>query len=153
MGNCAPSSSAEQTGCLFRGAYDSSTQWAKDVSKLESDSSHKLVKYYSRASSDSAAKIEFALAVVRVVPVCPSVAVCAALSSWVVLASVPTSEAHGTIEGLKSTVKSAVSETLGVPAAITIATMLLVTAIIWTQATHITRPIQIMTNAAQSIVN
>merc|ERR1712093_768616 len=62
-------------------------------------------------------------------------------------------EAHGTIEGLKSTVKSAVSETLGVTAAITIATMLLVTAIIWTQATHITRPIQIMTNAAQSIVN
>ena len=120
---------------------------------MQNRPSHKLVKYYSRASSDSAAKIEFALAVVRVVPVCPSVAVCAALNSWVVLASVPTSEAHGTIEGLKSTVKSAVSETLGVTAAITIATMLLVTAIIWTQATHITRPIQIMTNAAQSIVN
>merc|ERR1711939_469855 len=135
---CDSSSSADQNGCLFRGAYDDINQWKGDVSKLEADSSHKLVKYYSRAlaASEGAAKIEFALAVVRIVPVCPSMVYCATLNSWVVLASVPTSEAHGTIDGLKSAVKSAVGETL-----------------IVTQASHITRPIQIMTNAAQSIVN
>jgi len=152
---CDSSSSADQNGCLFRGAYDDINQWKGDVSKLEADSSHKLVKYYSRAlaASEGAGTTEFALAVVRIVPVCPSMVYCATLNSWVVLASVPTSEAHGTIDGLKSAVKSAVSETLGVTAGITIGTMLLVTAIIVTQASHITRPIQIMTNAAQSIVN
>merc|ERR1711939_501750 len=146
---CDSSSSADQNGCLFRGAYDDIKQWKGDVSKLEADSSHKLVKYYSRAlaASEGTGTTEFALAVVRIVPVCPSLSYCATLNSWVVLASVPTSEAHVTIDGLKSAVQSAVGETLGVTAGITIGTMLLVTAIIVTQASHITRPIQIVNNA------
>merc|ERR1719473_421094 len=71
---------------------------------------------------------------------------------WIVLVSVPKADAHTTLAGMKAAVSASKGETLGAIVGTTFATLVLVVAAIYSSANSITRPIDMMTRAAKSIV-